>query len=146
MNVSPMKPAIVGLVIFLLLAACSPRVEPDASQQSVVLDKSHIDLADSAPIFDPGSTIPTTNWVCTLLGKTSADRDKLMGLQGKPVEIKDGPALLGRGKIVGTTVSARDNKAGLRIAAESREVADSLYKRLGIWPKDAAGPAGSPPR
>ena len=141
-----MKPAIVGIVMFLVLAACSPRVEPDRNQQSIVLDKSHIDLAGSAPIVDPGSTIPTTNWVCILRGKTSADRDKLLGLQGKPVEIKDGPVLLGRGKIVGTTVSTRDNKAGLRIAEESREVADTLYKQLGISPKDAPGPAGSPPK
>ena len=131
-----MKSLPLVAMIWLLLAACSSRVQKEAATHPVIIDKSNIDLADSAPISTPGATTPSTNWVCMLRGKTSKDRNQLLGLQGRRVEIRDGGTTLNAGQIMGTTVSERDNKAGLRIAAESPQAAEKLYGQLGIWPTD----------
>jgi len=96
-----------------------------------MIDKAQIDIASSSDI-GALAPIPSTNWFCMLIGKTEADKDKLMALVGRTAQVTDGHEVLGSGWIMGALLEAGGKKAGLRIAFESPEAAGKLYTKLGI--------------
>jgi hypothetical protein len=126
-----MKQIHLSIMLLLTLTACSQRVDPEAKNQPVMIDKAQIDIASSTDI-SALAPVPSTNWFCMLLGKTDADEGKLLALVGRTAQVTDGQEVLGSGRIMGALLEAGGKKAGLRIAFESPEAAGKLYTKLGI--------------
>jgi len=121
------------LLTLLTVIGCS-RVE-DSAPKPIVITKAQIDLGESAPVFEKGAKMPSSRWICTLLGERKEDPGTpLLADANKPIEFRDGGTLLGSGIIRGGSID-RNHKRSLSIDMQSQQAAAKFYRDLGIWPR-----------